>query len=168
MRCSGALLFLGLSVLACDRPKAPVLEPTDAVVKEVRLDGTELDLGLRATNPNGFALAAKSMTGKITLEGVSTVGTVNIATPMTLPAKATTVLRVPLSVKWNDLQTMTRLAGHTGPVRYTVDGTVRVGGERLELDVPVRFEGTMTEEQIATAILRSVPKLPGLPGLQIK
>jgi len=42
-------------------------------------------------------------------------------------------------------------------VPYTVDGKLEMGGSLLHVGVPFRLEGAITHEQIAGALLHSLP-----------
>ena len=57
----------------------------------------------------------------------------------------------------------TLLARPTAALPYTVEGTVNLGGDVLNIDVPFHMDGTMTKDELIAATLHSMPAIPGLP-----
>ena len=51
------------------------------------------------------------------------------------------------------------LAATRRAVPYVVEGKANVGGERLNVDVPFRVQGVITDELVAQAAMRSLPGL---------
>jgi hypothetical protein len=49
------------------------------------------------------------------------------------------------------------LAGSKGAVPYTVDGTLELGGSLLHVGVPFHLEGAITRDQLAGAVVNSLP-----------
>jgi hypothetical protein len=47
-------------------------------------------------------------------------------------------------------------------VPYVVEGTVNVGGESINVNLPFSISGTITREQAVNAALKSLPAIPGL------
>lgn len=154
--------FIALLGSACSKPEPPTLVPKEAKVTAVGPTGLSLLLRMEATNPNRVTLSAQSVTGKATLDGKWDVGTVTISKPIALPPNVPTMIDVPLTLPWTDLNALGALATAPGPVPYVVEGTVAVGGERLNVNLPFRLSGTITREQIANAALKSLPAIPGL------
>jgi len=146
---------------ACARPEPPTLVAKQATVTGVTLAGVDLRLQVEAHNPNGFDLTARTVTAKVTLDGKYDVGTVTVPSGVTLPAGKSTMLDVPTSVKWTDLSQLVALAAANRPIPFTVAGTAAIGGEKLNVDVPFRIDGTMTPEQLGQAATRSL----GIPGM---
>jgi LEA14-like dessication related protein len=147
---------------ACSKPEPPKLVPKEAKVTAVSPAGLSLLLRMEATNPNRVTLSAQSVTGKAKLDGKWDVGTVTIAKPVVLPPNVPTMIDVPLTMPWKDVTVLGALATAPGPVPYVVEGTVTVGGEKLNVDLPFSLSGTITREEIANAALRSLPTIPGL------
>jgi hypothetical protein len=54
------------------------------------------------------------------------------------------------------------LAASNRPAPYTIDGTVTIGGERLNVDLPLHMTGTITHEELVQVTTRSLPAIPGL------
>ena len=163
---SRRLLFAGafatLLASACSKPEPPKLVPKEVKVTGVATTGLSLLLRMEATNPNRITLSAQSVTGKAKLDGKWDVGTVTIAKPIALPPNVPTIIDVPMTLPWTDMKALGALATAPGPVPYLVEGTVTVGGERLNVDLPFTLSGTITREQIANAALKSLPTIPGL------
>ncbi|HVH47597.1 MAG TPA: LEA type 2 family protein [Labilithrix sp.] len=160
------VLFVGLTAAllssACSKPEPPRLTPKEAQVTAVGPAGINVLLKMEATNPNRVTLSAQSVTGKAKLDGKWDMGTVTITKPVVLPPGVPTMIDVPMTLPWTDMKTLAALAAAPGPVPYVVEGTVTVGGERLNVDVPFTLSGTITREQIAGALLKSLPTIPGL------
>lgn len=159
------LLAAALSLVACSRPEPPTLKPEVAAVTAVTAQGIDLRVQIQAYNPNGIDLTTRSVKATVLLDGKIDVGTVTVPTPLKLPAKAWTRIEAPLSVKWQDLTSIATLAAQSRGVPYQVNGTVAIGGETLNVDLPFRLAGTLTHEQLVTVIGNSLPGLP-LPGLR--
>lgn len=159
------LLAAALSLVACSRPEPPTLKPEVAAVTAVTAQGIDLRVQIQAYNPNSIDLTTRSMKATVLLDGKIDVGTVTVPTPLKLPAKKWTRIDAPLSVKWQDLTSIAALAAQSRGVPYQVNGTVAIGGETLNVDVPFRLTGTITQEQLVTVIGNSLPGLP-LPGLR--
>lgn len=165
----GACLVACLSVLllACEKPSAPTLTPVSGRVTSVSVTGIGLEVVLDAKNPNGIDITTRSMTGKVTLDGKYQVGDVSTATTMTLPAKKTTRLTLPLTVQWKDITSVIALAASNRNVPYRIDGTVAIGGESLNVDVPFAIDGVVTHAELVKVTASSIPNLPGIPGLPV-
>ncbi|MDC0682979.1 LEA type 2 family protein [Sorangium atrum] len=159
------LLAAAITLIACSRPEPPTLKPELAAVTAVTAQGIDLRVQIQAYNPNSIDLSTRSMKASVLLDGKYDVGTVTALTPLDLPAKKWTRIEAPLSVKWKDLTSIAALAAQSRGIPYQVSGTVAIGGETLNVDVPFRLAGTITHEQLVTAIGNSLPGLP-LPGLR--
>jgi LEA14-like dessication related protein len=156
---------LPAAVAGCSRPEPPHLTPESATVTAVSAAGIDLQVRLDAHNPNKIALSTRSVKASVVLDGKYDVGTVTVAAPLTLPAEKHTRLDVPLSVKWRDLSGIAALAMQSRGVPYQVDGTVSLGVDAINFDVPFRMGGTITHEQLMHAVANSLPNL-GIPGLR--
>jgi LEA14-like dessication related protein len=154
------LAFASATVVACSKPQPPKLTPKDVSVVAVSTAGLDLLLKIEATNPNGFTLSAQSFTGKAKLDDTWEMGTVTVSKPITLPPRTPTMLEVPMRLPWTDAMALAPLATAHRPVPYVVEGTVRIGGDKLNVEVPYSMSGTITPEQIANAALKALPRLP--------
>ena len=156
------------ALVACAKPEPPRLTSLSAKVTGVSVQGIDVDLKLEAENINDSDLSARSVTATITLDGRTTLGSVTVPNKIKLPAHKKTTLDVPVSSRWKDLSGVATLAAAGKDIPYTMDGTVELGGDTLNINLPFRVTGIVTRAQLAQAALNSLPKIPGLmiPGAQ--
>jgi LEA14-like dessication related protein len=159
------LVAAALTLVACSRPEPPTLTPELAAVTAITAQGIDLRVQIQAYNPNRIDLSTRSLKANVTLDGKYDLGTVTVPAPLKLPSKKWTRLDVPLSVKWQDLTSILALGAQRRGVPYQVNGTVSVGGETLNVDLPFRLAGTITHDELLKAVGSSLPGLP-LPGLR--
>jgi LEA14-like dessication related protein len=166
-RLLAALSIAGLLLVSsgCQKPAPPRITPKLARVEAITPQGLDILVQVEAVNPNRVTLSAQSFSGKAKLDGKWELGSVTVAKPVVLPPNVPTMIDVPMAMPWTDVKTLAALALAQHPVPYVVEGTVKIGGERLNVDVPFSLTGTITREQIANAALRSLPTIPGLQGL---
>lgn len=151
---------------ACSKPAPPQLTPREVVLTELGPTGATLRLKLAAANPNAFALSANSFKAHLTFDGGRVDGgTVNVAMPFSLAPNATTELEVPVTIGYAGIAALGVLAAQKPEVPYTVDGTVNVGGDKLNVDLPYTLGGTVTQAQIVQATIKGAAQIPGLQGL---
>jgi uncharacterized lipoprotein YbaY len=160
-----ASLVLAFVLSACSKPEPPVITPKEASVTGVTAAGVDMRAQLEAFNPNRIALDARTVTAKLVLDGKYDLGTVTIPHAIALPAGARVTLDVPVSIKWNDFAPLISLGATNHDVPYEITGTVNVGGDKINFDLPFTVKGTMTHAQIVQATMRSIPQIPGLPPL---
>ena len=161
-----ALVAAALAATGCAKPEPPTLRPLDVATTRVDETGLGLRVRLEAQNPNRVPLVAQRVSGHLTLAGGTIdLGTVSVDQALTLPAKSTTVVEVPLTMRWQNLGALGMLAAQTPTVPYAIEGTVTVGGERLNVELPFTLTGTLQRDDLVRAALRGIPTLPGLPGL---
>ncbi len=158
--------IVGLAaVVACDKPQPPQLTPQEAKVTAVDMTGFDMTVKMDAFNPNGFDLTVQSVVAHVIVDGNQDLGTVTASKAITLAANAHTTIDVPMNVKWKNAAGFATIAASRRPVPYTLDGTATVGGNRLNVDIPFKLQGTMTAEQLQQAGLKSLQGIPGLQGL---
>ncbi len=155
-RASSIALALALGA-GCSRPAPPTVVPDRVAVTRVDLGGIGLDVSVRATNPNTVDLTATGVSSHLVVDGRD-VGTVTVPHAVTLPAGKTTRLDLPVAMTWSDLGLLAQLATSRGAVPYTVDGTLEMGGSLLHVGVPFHVEGAITHEQLAGAVINSLPR----------
>ena len=156
---SAVTLVVALTA-ACQKPDPPRITPKEVSVVAVGSSGLDLLLKVEATNPNRITLSAQSFTGKAKLDGKWDMGAVTVSKPVVLPPNVPTMIDVPMKLPWSDAVALASLATAQRPIPYVVDGSVKVGGERLNVDVPFTISGTITREQITSAALKSLPAFP--------
>jgi LEA14-like dessication related protein len=162
-----AVVGLAACLSGCAEPKPPTIEPHAVSVTGVTPLALELEVELDVTNPNGFAIVVKSVTGELRVgkgEG-KVVGEAEVDTKMKVDAKATKRVSSDLSVGWTDLAVLAPLALEAKAVPYTFDGKARVGGDKLNVAVPFTLKGELTRVQLLKVGLNSLPKIDGLPSL---
>lgn len=157
LTCAGAVPLLGL--LACSKPQPPTLAPERATVTSVDAQAIHLDVTLTATNPNGVDLTVRDVTAHVVVAQKIDLGSMTLAQTYTLPAGKATSIDAPLTVPWTEVSAISQLAG-AATVPFTVDGTVELGGDLLHVTVPYHLAGSMTQQQLLGATLRSL--VPGL------
>jgi LEA14-like dessication related protein len=155
-----AALFGVYLAVACGRPKPPTITPEKGEVTSVGPDGIQLTLTLTVDNPNRIDLSARSVTGRVLLDGKHDLGTVTVAQPFRLPSGQRTALSVPMKVAWKDLGVVLGLATSKRDLPYDVDGSVSVGGDSINVNLPFHLSGVVTHEQLLKATLNSLPRFP--------
>jgi LEA14-like dessication related protein len=161
-----ACILLAVAATACEKPALPTFVPVKAVVNAVTPAGVDLTATLTATNPNRIEIPLREVTGHLVLHKTTDLGTITIPFPKTLPAGQTTTMDLPLMVPWKDLLALGQLAGLATDIPYTVDGTVNLGGDLINVEVPYHLEGTVTQAQLLDAARNSISAIPGMPGLR--
>lgn len=154
------VLLTGHFLAACSRPKPPTITPDKGELTSIGPDGIHLMLHLGVENPNRYDLSARSVTGKVLLDGRYDVGSVAVSQPFRLPSGQVTRLSVPTTLALRDLPTVLGLAASSRNLTYDVDGSVNVGGESLNVNLPFHLSGELTHEQLLKATVNSLPAFP--------
>lgn len=157
-----ALLAFVTFFVACSKPQAPQITPKDARVSAVSPAGLDIVLVVTATNPNSVTLTAQSFTGKAKVANKYDLATVTVNKPISLPPGQPTDLEVPMTLPWSNVAALVELAQAKAPVPYTVEGTVTVGGESLNVNLPFTINGTISPQQFQAAAIKNIPAIPGL------
>ena len=145
---------------ACGRPKPPTITPEKGELTSVGPDGVHVMLHLGVENPNRFDLSARSVTGRVVLDGKYDVGSVAMSQPFRLPAGQVTRMSVPTTFALRDLPAVVGLALSNRDLTYDVNGSVNVGGDSLNVNLPFHLSGEITHEQLLKATVNSLPRLP--------
>lgn len=156
---TSALVAFVLAAPACKKPEPPRLTPKEAQVTSLDAAGVDLRVKLAAQNPNGFELAVQKISGRVLLEGKEELGTFDAPSGIRLPAGVETVVEVPVRARWAGVGALAKLASGKRSVPYVVDAKVTIGGEKINVEVPVRLEGVITDKMVADAAIRSLPNL---------
>jgi LEA14-like dessication related protein len=154
-----AWIAIALVLVACSRPKPPTITPEKASVTAVGPSGIEMNVELGVDNPNAVDLSARSVTAKVVLDGKYPMSPVTVPHAFTLKAGARSHLAVPMALKWEEVSTLLALAGSNRDIPYELDGSVNVGGDNLNLDVPFHLRDVLTREQLVQTTLNSLPGL---------
>lgn len=157
-----AIAALVLVSAGCKKPEPPHITPKEAKVTMVGPAGVTMEVKVEAMNPNSYALTAQSITAHARLDGKYDLGTVTVPQAIALPAEKPTEITASMTMPWADVQTLAGLMGTQRPVPYSVEGTAKIGGEKLNVDVPFAVTGTITRDQIIGAAARGLPAIPGL------
>ena len=152
-------IALALLVVACSRPKPPTITPEKAQVTAIGPAGIEMNVELSVENPNGIELSARSVTAKVVLDGQYALRPLTVPHNFTLTARSRSRLVVPMALKWEEVSTLLVLARSNRNIPYDVDGSVNVGGETVNMDVPFHLRGEVTHEQLLQTTLNSLPRL---------
>jgi LEA14-like dessication related protein len=163
---SVATTAVALLLAGCAKPQPPELTVKQVKVSRVDFMGVEIAVDVDAFNPNSIELSARRVTGQVVIDGRYDLGTVTVERPMVLPAKAKTSISAPIALSWQNVTVLGAIATSNRPVPFAVSGTVNIGGERLNIDVPFTAQGIITPQELAQAAAHSLPAgLPKIPGL---
>lgn len=159
MRAVAGLVAVAALLAGCSKPAPPTLVPEKVVVTKVDLTGITLDVVVDATNPNSVDLSASGVSSHLVVDKTHDLGTITVPNAVTLPAGKTTKLDVPVSLRWSDVGLLAQLAASSAAVPYSVDGTLEMGGQLVHVGVPFHLDGSLTHEQLASAVMSSLPTL---------
>ncbi|MCL2723423.1 MAG: LEA type 2 family protein [Polyangiaceae bacterium] len=154
---AACVLVAAISLAGCAKPEPPELTVKQVKVSRIDLGGIEITVDVETFNPNSIELSARRVTGQVLVDGRYDLGTVTVEKPVVLPAHGKTNIETPLSLSWQSVTTLASIAVSNRPVPYTVKGTVNVGGDRLNIDMPFTTQGTFTAQELAQAAARSLP-----------
>lgn len=144
-----------LCLLACSKPEPPKITPHSARVTSLTPLAIGLSLELDVENKNPYPLVVQEVSGVLKLAGLE-VGRARSEPKGNVPARATTRLPAELSVPWTGLAALGPLAASGKPVPYAFEGTAKVGGQKLNLDLPFTVTGEITQKQLVQAGLRGL------------
>jgi LEA14-like dessication related protein len=150
------LMFLATS---CSRPQPPRLTPRAASVAGVSATGIQLRVELDAHNPNQVDLTVRRVDVDVTLGGQA-LGRSSVTESLRLVAGRSVPLRVTVSAGWRDLPGILAASVLNENIPYRLEGTARVGGERLNVDVPFRMESTLPRRILLEAAGNTVGGMP--------
>jgi LEA14-like dessication related protein len=154
------VLLAGCLLSACGRPKPPTITPEKGELTSIGPAGIQLRLELGVDNPNRVDLSARSVSGKVVLDGRYDLGTVTVSQPFQLPAGQRTRLAVPMTVALRDVPAILALAATNRSLPYDVDGDVNIGAESFNVTLPFHLSGEFSHEQLLKATLNSLPAFP--------
>ena len=152
-----------LVLSGCSKPKAPTLTPEATRVASVTPQGIGIRVTLAALNPNDFDLNTQKVVGTIKLGDKVTLGPISKPHGTKLAANKSTNIDLDIEASWEQAAQLAQLAAAGPTVPYEVEGTVTVGGERLNVDLPFKIKGEVSQTQLVAAGLRGLPPIPGLP-----
>lgn len=156
-----AALFLAasLAVSACARPQPPRITPRAAAVTGVDGSGLRLRVQLMAHNPNSIDVTVQRIDVDVTIGGQA-LGRSTVSNRVRLVARQDVPITVDLTAGWRDLPGLLAASVLNENVPYRLDGTARVGGDRINVDVPFRMESTLPRRILIEAAGNTVNGLP--------
>lgn len=113
----------------------PQVTLKDVKLTGVGLTGGSLDVMLNVYNPNRFRLDASRLTYKVMMDTVS-FATGSIDQAMTVQARDSTTVRIPVNFSYNGLGAAGRQIMNTGSVNYRVLGDLVVATVLGNFTVP--------------------------------
>ena len=139
-----AVLSLGLAGGACSN-LAGVFEQPDLQFRGVRVnsigfDGASVDILVDVFNPNSYRLGLERFTYDLAIEGIHWgLGTTD--SPLSVDARNSATIQLPLAVSWSKLGQAGREALRTGTVNYGVSGELMVATALGPVRVPYTKNG---------------------------
>jgi Late embryogenesis abundant protein len=158
-----ALLAAPLLALACSllKPSPPVITPRSASVTRATSAGLGLRVELSARNTARVDVTIQSIDVRLTLAGRD-LGMTHIGGETRLPSNTDVPLSLEVTAPWQDLPGILLATAFNENVPYHLDGTVRVGGEHLNVDVPFQMDSTIPRSVLTGAATGSLPSVPGV------
>jgi LEA14-like dessication related protein len=123
-------------------PDPPVITPRGATVVSVSSSGIGLRVDISVRNTNRISLTAQTTDVRLTLAGRD-LGMTHITQPTELPSNVDVAMTLPVTAPWQDLPGILIATVLNENIPYHLDGVVRVGGERLNVDVPFQIDSTL-------------------------
>lgn len=156
---SSLAMFGLIAATSCARPQAPRLTPRAAAVSSVSATGLRLRVDLDAHNPNRVDLTVRRIDVDVTMAGEA-LGRSTVTEVHRLIAGRSVPMRVEVAVGWRDLPRLVAATVLNENIPYRLDGTARVGGERINVDVPFRMDSTLPRRILLEAAGNTVTGMP--------
>lgn len=156
------LISLFVSILlvsSCSKPQPPTLTPRSAQVSGIFAGGVELTVALSAHNPNSFPLVVNRVAASLELQDGTPLGSATSSEAFSVPAEGDGTINAKLRVQLTSLSALAPYALSAKAVPYRLKGSSRIGGERLNMDVPFSLDGVLTPEQAIAAGLHGAADL---------
>lgn len=146
----GALATLS----ACSvKVEPPTLAPRAVHVVGVNAQALTLRVAVDVTNPNSFPLIAHAITGDVWVDGTN-LGKGAATLDSRVPANGQSTVSSTVVLPWSNLAALASklLAqgpkGAGRPLPFTFRGLAKIGGEKLNTDVPFEAAGELTPVQL--------------------
>ncbi len=158
-----ALVLTALVAASCGlfRPPPPVITPRAATVTSATSAGLGLRVELTARSTARVDLTVQSIDVRLTLAGRD-LGLSHVTNATRLPSNTDVPLTLDVTAPWQDLPGILLATALNENVPYHLDGTVRVGGERLNVDVPFQMDSTIPRSILTGAASNALPAIPGM------
>ncbi len=153
------LVLLALTTcayLAFVHVSTPTLTVVEVRVQGVRRDGLTIAVDAAIDNRNRFDVTVQSVDVEATLEGHSMGHPRVLASPLTLAAGRATTVTLEIDTPWGEALSIAWRAADTERFHYRADGTVRVGGERLHVNVPIHVTGEILRSTVLDVLRNSI------------
>ena len=154
----GILAFLAFG---CSRPEPPRITPRSAEVTSATAEGLGLRVHCLVRNGNSFGLTIQRVSVRLTLAGRD-LGLTELHSALRLPTNTDVPMDIDVRAAWGDLAGIIAISVFNENIPYRLDGSARVGGERLNIDVPFTLESTLPRRILLGAASSVVPGLPPL------
>ncbi len=157
-----ALLLASLASVACSllKPPPPVITPRSATVTRASAEGLGLRVELSARNTARVDVTVQSIDVRLTLAGRD-LGMTHVGGETRLPTNTDVPLSLDVTAPWQDLPGILLATAFNENVPYHLDGTIRVGGPRINVDVPFQMDSTIPRSVLTGAATNSLPAIPG-------
>jgi LEA14-like dessication related protein len=137
-------LFLVLAGARCSNLSGvfekPDLQFRGLRVNSIGLDGASLDIVVDVYNPNSYRLGLERFSYDLAIENVH-FGAGATDSPLSLDARNTATVRLPLEVNWSRLGDVGRGALQIGSVNYGISGEMMVATALGSVRVPYSKAG---------------------------
>lgn len=149
------LVLLPLVTVGC-APDRPTVTPQAVRVTAAGTQGLTLAIDMHVHNSNSFPLWVHAVEGVILLGSGAELGRGWAQPKETIPANGSSQVTTILSVPWVNIGALAPFALSSQPVPYLFRGQATIGGESLNVKVPVELTGHLTREQLLAAGLRGL------------
>ena len=151
-------LCLALLLGACSPPDPPVITPRSAEVTAATTQGLGLRVHCNVRNGNRIPLTVQRVSVHVTL-AARDLGTNTLERTTHLPSRVDVPMDLDVQVPWGDLPGILLVTALNENLPYRLDGTARVGGRDLNIDVPFVLESTLPRSLLLGAAGSVVPGL---------
>ncbi|MBI5512431.1 MAG: LEA type 2 family protein [Deltaproteobacteria bacterium] len=168
MRTLRPTLLLALStLLGCGffrKPTLPRLTVRGVDIVEATSAGLHLRTHMVVRNTNAVGLTARSIKLRVTV-AARDLGETELPNATRLPSEVDVPIDADVTAAWGDLPGILVVTALNQQVPYRLDGTVKVGGEDINLQVPFHVESSFPRQVLLDAAGAAVQRVP-MPTLQ--
>jgi LEA14-like dessication related protein len=140
------LALASLLLAGCREAAERIFRPPEAELRGVRLGklggrGGSLEITLAIRNPNGYRLTATGASYRLLVSDSIEVGHGASTDTVSLGARDSVKVRLPVEVDWAGLQRALRGAAEDGQLSYRIVGDIRTETPLGAYDVPLNARG---------------------------
>ena len=146
MRGRGGAALLAAAALAgsaCVTLRQPEVRFAGVSVGSVAKGGAGLDVELSVTNPNAYRLGVRELTYRLSIARAP-AGEGSIERTISIPARETASVRLPLAVSFAPLKSSALEMALTGRIDYAIEGEVVFTTPLGPVRRPYRHEGSLS------------------------